>query len=171
MIVVGAATFFRQRAASRPSITGIIMSRTSTSGLRRNVASMACSPFSTEPITSNWGSKSRETARRICSLSSANKIRGLFNVQDWFLTVEIAALRLIRRCSSRWEDDGTGENTARTRHCGGDENTADSKTTGTQATRRCSTAIRRNRTQRTFILKPLCRRLLILPVAQYVLMV
>jgi hypothetical protein len=78
-ILVGAPTFFKQRAASNPSITGIKMSSTRTSGCSRSVASMACSPFNTDPTTSNSTSRSRKTVLRICSLSSANKTRGFFN--------------------------------------------------------------------------------------------
>jgi len=89
-IFAGAPTFFRQRAASKPSITGIRRSSTRTSGCSRNVVSIACSPFITEPTTSNWASRSRETARRICSLSSASNTRGFFNGRSSVLTVEIA---------------------------------------------------------------------------------
>ena len=91
MILAGAPSFFRQRADSKPSITGIMMSSTRISGCRRSVAAIACSPLNTEPTTSNSEYRSRETARRMGSLSSASKTRGFFNVQNLVLTMEIMA--------------------------------------------------------------------------------
>lgn len=68
----------RNRAASRPPTSGIMISNTTTSGWRRSASFTAAPPSGTAPTTSPTVSANRQRFVRICGWSSANRMCGLF---------------------------------------------------------------------------------------------